>query len=102
MPPALMLDDEHTRRTGRKLGDGLYTHSYIARVHKATRMVLDSNDPVIWKVNGKVFSETPSTEIEVTLTAIGDHTITAGNFEYQVSSRSVRSEIRDLSEDDRE
>jgi hypothetical protein len=101
--PTLNLENDHSRNTGRKIGNGLYrTMEHIAQVHKATTLSLDSETAVIWMVDGVVLSEVPSTEIEYTFTSIGKHTVKAGDFEFTIHSKAVRYEIRELSDDDRE
>eukprot|EP00618_Florenciella_parvula_P017248 CAMPEP_0119520276 /NCGR_PEP_ID=MMETSP1344-20130328/36331_1 /TAXON_ID=236787 /ORGANISM="Florenciella parvula, Strain CCMP2471" /LENGTH=749 /DNA_ID=CAMNT_0007558145 /DNA_START=116 /DNA_END=2365 /DNA_ORIENTATION=- len=100
--PTLTLDNAHTRRTGRVLGDGMYKRN-IAQVHKPTRMALDaSSSPVVWKVDGEVLAATPTMEVEHTFTKLGKHTVEAGDYEFTVDSVAVRYEIRDLDDDDRE
>lgn len=102
--PELKLDNAHTRRTGRALGDGLYRYKYLAQVHKSTRLQLDTGDATLWEIDGELVSESPSTELEFTFTSIGKHTVSVydGKYVFEVDVKAVRYEIRDLSDDDRE
>jgi len=104
--PTLVMDNEHTRRTGRAIGDGKYHFQYIAQVMKETRFQLDTSELALWSVDGTILSNTASDETYYTFNSIGEHQVMAqysrGVMTYAINVKIVRYEIRDLSDDDRE
>ena len=102
----LTVSNEHTRRTGRALGDGLYPYKYLVQNQAITRLSLSKPGTATWTIDGSLFSETPSHSIEYIFTTIGEHTVEADDgqhiFKYSIDSKTVRYEIRDLSTQSRQ
>lgn len=102
--PNVRVSNAYERSTGRKIGNGHYPHRYIVDVAHVTR--LECNEEVTWELLDKTFE---GKSIEVKFPEIGDHRVVARlrttgfvAFDDVLTVRSVRRELRELSDIERE
>jgi len=124
----LVHDNAYERTSGRQIGDGVYAHDHLVAAHLPTRFALRSGAEADWQVAARVAApqgaskakgSSPATaafeavgagldELTHTFTEVGDFTLRATRaldgqvFEFAVSSRVARMELRALTTEHRE
>ena len=110
--PVLRVSNDYERSTGRSIGNGLYKHKHLAHVAKETRLELASGEPASWTIStaaGETLYESARPEPRVDFAFPDVHTYTVRvsgakvqSASFDVSSRVVRQELRQLSDADRD
>ena len=110
--PVLRVSNDYERSTGRAIGNGLYKHKHLAHVAKETRLELASGEPATWTIStaaGETLYESARPEPRVDFAFPDVHTYTVRvsgakvqSASFDVSSRVVRQELRQLSDSDRD
>ncbi|KAH8066645.1 hypothetical protein JL722_1098 [Aureococcus anophagefferens] len=106
------VSNDYERSTGRSIGNGLYKHKHLAHVAKETRLELASGEPASWTIataGGETLYESARPEPRVDFAFPDVHTYTVRvsgakvqSASFDVSSRVVRQELRQLSDADRD
>lgn len=108
----LIHDNEYERNTGRVTGNGVYQYDHLVTVHKETRLALKSGESAHWSVasdhtNNEYVKIGEGEEVYHTFAEVGAFYVRAlrdsdgMEFTFTMNARITRSEIRDLSEKDR-
>jgi len=111
----LLTTNELETRTGRVLNDGLFEN--LVRVHSTTTLKLESGNSAMFYIEtaphtGELVQVTdqPVISLDYVFTEVGQHLVQAevvaldgsiSSFQYTVSSKVIRIELRDLTEEDR-
>ena len=112
----LVHSNDFERRTGRKIGNGIYPHSHLTQAGKETLFTLKSGVGADWHAakpaaEGEALAFAhmgTGSELAHVFEELGCHTLRAtrkvdgGQFVFQVDVRVVRYELRELSDHDRE
>ena len=103
------LSDEYSRKYGRQISDGLLSDSmpFLAQAHKPTKITPRDPGQYTWKINGELWEGAPDEKdgsIEITFEGVGRHRVEIVELEeeYEVHTKRVRRELRDLSKEDRQ
>ena len=107
---SMTISNGYERDQGRAIGDGQYPFAYLADVAQSTRLAMDDGIACSWAVDGiAIDGGAAATSVEVNLTAVGDHFVTAdcgadvaASYNFSVVSRVVRRELRELSAAERD
>ncbi|EGB08663.1 hypothetical protein AURANDRAFT_71609, partial [Aureococcus anophagefferens] len=103
----LKLENPYEKRLGRPIGDALYPFTNLVDVSQVTNISLSSGEPCRWVVNGNAADGGAAAPwFEHAFDYVGTHEITAvlaggENATFDVVSRVVRRELRELSDGER-
>jgi len=103
----LKLENPYEKRLGRPIGDALYPFTNLVDVSQVTNISLSSGEPCRWVVNGHPADGGAAAPwFEHAFDYVGTHEITAflaggENATFDVVSRVVRRELRELSDGER-
>jgi len=118
---ALAVSNEYERRLGQQIGDGLYPIANLVEMHKPTKLSVrgalgdEDREEYAWEIASGLGGDAAphaltsrGDAVEATFVALGAHAVrvtprgAAALFEFEVTAKYVRRELRELSTDDRE